>query len=64
MPPVGSQLPGRARGEPTISNSPVRVANQFLAGEAVTVERIGHQLARRSIEREGEIARRRGGAAH
>src|SRR4030081_1267117 len=41
----------------------VLVADQLVAGEALPVERIGRQLSVRLVQREREVARRRGGSA-
>ena len=59
MPPVGSQLPGRARGAITISKLPSALARDLLAGEAVAIRRVGDEAPVEIVQRHGPEARRR-----
>ena len=63
MPPVGSQLPARARGEIDDLEAAVGAAHDLLAGEAVALDRVGDQAALGIVERERPEPRLRRGAA-
>ena len=64
MPPVGSQFPDRERDATRTSNAPSDAADDFLAGEAVTLQRIGDELSLRIVQRQGPEPRRGRHAAH